>query len=256
MQGFWLVASDGGTTWSDMAEWYDQLLVAGSGPHELATTTTLALLPSLAHRSVLDVACGQGMATREVARAGAAQVVGVDLSDALVALARGHGTPASTAIDYRVDDAQTLSTIGDATVDLATCQLGLMDIPDLDATLRSVDRVLRPGGQFVFVIGHPCFLAPNAMTAPDAAGRPGRQISDYFDERFWRSSNPAGVRRVGNYHRTISTYLNALVAADFTVEEVAEPRATARLADRQPEYANVPIFFAARARRSDARRTG
>jgi hypothetical protein len=77
-----------------------------------------------------------------------------------------------------------------------------------------------------------------------------RAVTGYFDERFWRSANPHGVRRAGSHHRTLATYLNALVRAGFTLEAVAEPAAGPRLARQQPVYAEVPIFFAARARRT------
>jgi hypothetical protein len=133
---------------------------------------------------------------------------------------------------------------------LANCQLGLMDIPDLSATLAAVHRVLRRGGCLVFVIGHPCFLAPEAETLTGKDGRVGRWITDYFDERFWRSTNPHGVRRAGNHHRTLATYLNELARARFAVEHAEEPRASPLLGQQQPAYAAVPIFFAARARKA------
>ena len=148
------------------------------------------------------------------------------------------------------DDAQTLAGFGDASFAGATCQLGLMDIPDLDATLAAVARVLQPGGWFVFVIGHPCFLVPDAGRAETPDGAPAAVISGYFDERFWRSRNPHGVRRAGNHHRMLSTYLTALADAGFQLEEALEPRADQLLAEQQPLYQEVPIFFAARIRSS------
>jgi hypothetical protein len=74
------------------------------------------------------------------------------------------------------------------------------------------------------------------------------QVTGYFEERFWRSSNPNGVRRAGNHHRTLSTYLNSLVRSGFMLELVEEPMASPLLAQQQPLYEEVPIFFAARAR--------
>lgn len=243
-------ATDDGPSWSDIASWYDDLLTAGSGPHETAVRCLHRLLPDLRGATVLDVACGQGLAARAVAAAGAARVVGTDLSEAMVALARRHGGATEhREVAYVVDDAQHLHTFAGASVDGVTCQLALMDIPDLDATLRAVRRVLRPGGWFVFIIGHPRFLVPDAAPAPATDGRPAVTVTGYFDERFWRSSNPHGVRRAGNHHRTLSTYLNGLVRAGFVLDAVDEPKPSPLLAEQQPLYAQVPIFLGARARR-------
>jgi len=120
-------------------------------------------------------------------------------------------------------------------------------IPDLTSALTAAARVLRPGGSLVFVIGHPCFLAPEATTAQGEDGRPGRLIVEYLTDRFWRSASPGGVRRAGNYHRTLSTYLNTLIACGYALTAVDEPPAGDLLAAAQPVYSAVPIFFAARA---------
>ena len=162
----------------------------------------------------------------------------------MLAIAERHGGPPT--LRYVQDDAQALATFPDASFDRVNCQLGLMDIPELDATLQAVHRVLRPGGWFTFVIGHPCFLAPNARTVANSDGTLGRWVGDYLTERFWRSKNPEGVRRVGNHHRTVSTYLNALVDAGFLIERIDEPPASDLLVSRQPEYGLVPIFLAVR----------
>ena len=235
-------------TWAEIAAWYDQMISRGSGPHETAVSCLLGLLPAVAGARVLDIACGQGLATRAIIHAGAASVVGVDSSREMIDIAASRTEPMAP-ISYVVDDAQRLSTCADESFDGVTCQLGLMDIPDLTATLESVRRVLSPGGWFVFVIGHPCFLAPEATTQPGAGGRPARLVNGYIDERFWRSSNPHGVRRAGHYHRPLANYLNSLTAIGFQLEAVDEPRASPLLAAEQPVYTEVPIFFGARARR-------
>ena len=239
-----------GPSWSDIADWYDDLLVAGSGLHETALEALGALVPDVVGRRVVDVACGQGIASRLLASRGA-EVTAVDLSDAMIENARRHGTPSGPPVTYLVDDAETLASLDDDSFSGATCQLALMDIPDLDAALASVARVIEPGGWFVFVIAHPCVLVPGAGRSETEDGRPAAVISGYFDERFWRSPNPQGVRRAGNHHRMMSTYLNALAGAGFDLEVALEPEANDVLARQQPLYAEVPIFFAARARLRD-----
>jgi ubiquinone/menaquinone biosynthesis C-methylase UbiE len=240
-----VVNTEPGFTWSDIAPWYDQLVSGGSGPHDTALGCTLGLVGDVGGLVVLDIACGQGLASRSLAAAGAAEVVGLHNSEAMLELARLHGGPPN--LRYIRGDAQDLIGIDDESVDGVVCQLGLMDIPDLEAVLAAVHRVLRPHGWFVYVIGHPCFLAPEARTVQDAAGRRGRWISDYFTERFWRSSNPQGVRRAGNFHRTLASYINALIDCGFALERVEEPRASQLLEIQQPEYSAVPIFWAVRA---------
>jgi SAM-dependent methyltransferase len=197
---------------------------------------------------VLDLACGQGLATRALVALGAAELVGVDSSPTLVSIAREREEAQHLGIRYALDDAQALQTIEDSAFDLVNCQLGLMDIPDLIATLVSVARVLRARGAFVFVIGHPAFLAPNATRVTDADGRQGVQVHEYLAEAFWRSANPEGVRRVGNYHRPISTYLNGLIAHGFALEVLDEPRGSDLLVKHSPVYERVPIFLGVRAR--------
>lgn len=234
-------------SWASIADWYDELLEAGSGPHTTALECLAELLPPVEGLQVIDVACGQGIAARMLAAKGAS-VVGADYAAPMIENARRHGTPSGPPIEFVVDDGQTLATIESDRFDGATCQLGLMDIPDLDATLAAIKRVLKPGGWLAFVIAHPTFLVPDAQRTELADGRPAIMLTDYFDERFWRSTNPEGVRRAGNFHRTLSTYLNALVTAGFVIEEVREPVANELLAAQQPLYTRVPIFLAMRLR--------
>jgi SAM-dependent methyltransferase len=236
-----------GPSWSDIAGWYDNLIESGSGPHETAVACLVGLLPDVAGATVLDVACGQGLATRAVAGAGAARVVGVDTSERMVSLARRRPWTVGSDVSFVVDDAQRLATFDTASFDGVTCQLGLMDIADLDGAMAAIRRVLKRRGWFVFVIGHPCFLAPDAVQVDMVDGRPGVSVTGYFDERFWRASGANAVRRAGNHHRTLSTYLNALSNAGLVLDRAVEPVASQSLAEQRPLYMQLPIFFAGRA---------
>src|SRR5690606_27568859 len=122
-------------------------------------------------RRVLDLGCGQGYMARVLAEAGA-DVVGIDISEALVERARRYETEKPLGIVYRTDDARALASVGDAEFDLVVCNLSLMDMPELPRVFGSVRRVLRDGGRFVFTITHPCFQMPGAAWNLDERGRP------------------------------------------------------------------------------------
>lgn len=235
--------------WSEIAEWYDEHVRSGRTPHGLAAETILALAGNLRGLRVLDVGCGQGSATRALAGAGAI-TTGVDAAPEMLVAARRHEDEQRLGISYVLADAQNLAPLADESFDLVTCQLALMDIPDLDAVLVAVRRVLRASGTFVAVISHPCFLAPFAETVPLPDGRQARVVAEYLREQFWRSPNPEGVRRAGTYHRILSTYLNALARHGFVLQEAVEPAASGDYGAQEPIYRLVPIFFGFRAARS------
>lgn len=50
-----------------------------------------------------------------------------------------------------------------------------------------------------------------------------RIAGNYFAEGPWRSTHPHSVRRAGNYHRTISTYLTAVLDHGFALWACDEP---------------------------------
>jgi demethylmenaquinone methyltransferase / 2-methoxy-6-polyprenyl-1,4-benzoquinol methylase len=104
-------------------------------------------------QSAVDVACGTGALTRELAAAApGATVLGVDFSWEMVR--RGAGTEASAeagpdpAPAYLVGDALRLP-LRDASVDVVTIAFGLRNLPEPGRGLLEFRRVLRPGGRLV-----------------------------------------------------------------------------------------------------------
>lgn len=94
-------------------------------------------------RSVLDVACGTGVVARQAAdrMGGHGSVVGLDLNDAMLTVARRLRPD----IEWRQGDAADLP-FGDAAFDAVLCQSALMFFPDRAQAVREMARVARPGG--------------------------------------------------------------------------------------------------------------
>lgn len=234
-------------TYNDIAEWYDSYLRENPIYREVVLPQLLELAGDVENQAVCDLACGQGWFARELARQGA-QITGVDLADNLLTLARQYEKQEPQGIVYQQDDAQSAASLPDSNFDGIVCVLALMDIPDLQAVFQTARRILKPGGWLVFAITHPCFELPYARWMTTDDGQIVRTVRGYFNEGSWQSEQ-GGVRsRVGAHHRMLSTYLNALAAANFTLERVVEPAAIGTRARQVPGNREVPSLLLIRAR--------
>lgn len=232
--------------YDDIASWYDSYLRENSIYQDVVLPCLLELTGDVQGRIICDLACGQGWLARELAKRGA-QVSGSDLAENLLALARKYEEQEPLGIIYQQDDAQCARFLPDGVFDGVVCMLSLMDIPDLQAVFQTVRRILKPGGWLIFSITHPCFEAPHSRWLTTDDGQIGRWVKGYFEEGNWKSER-GGVRsRVGAHHRMLSTYLNTLIAANFTLERMIEPIATGDRAQQVPGNREVPTLLFIRA---------
>lgn len=93
---------------------------------------------------VLDLACGTGDITLEMATA-TRYVVGLDVTDRMLQIARGKPIPDGHRIGYVAADMMDLP-FPDSSFGIVTTGYGLRNVPDLPAALVEIGRVLEPGG--------------------------------------------------------------------------------------------------------------
>ena len=114
-------------------------------------TPVLGLLQPQAGERILDIGCGDGALTEQLAAQGSL-VIGIDTSAEMLAAARARG------LDVRLVDAQALPFVGE--FDAVFSNAVLHWIPDLTPVLSGVHRALRPHGRFVGEFGgHGCVAA-------------------------------------------------------------------------------------------------
>ncbi|SMD08813.1 Ubiquinone/menaquinone biosynthesis C-methylase UbiE [Kibdelosporangium aridum] len=102
--------------------------------------------------SVLDIGCGSGTTTRTAA-ASAKQVLGVDLSGQMIALAR-HRSDGIANVRFEQADAQ-VHPFADAEFDVAISRNGSMFFEDPVAAFTNIRRALKPGGRLVLLAWQP-----------------------------------------------------------------------------------------------------
>jgi SAM-dependent methyltransferase len=208
----------------------------------------LELVGDVRHLRLLDIACGHGRLTRELARRGA-KVVGVDVLRALLTLARTRETELPLYITYVYADAASPLTLHGEDFDGISCNFGLSDIDHLDGVIASVARLLRPGGFFAFSILHPCFPGwPSKQAAPSWSPDQG-----YYREGWWQAEGSAhGLRpKVGANHRMLSSYLNTFARHCLVLETILEPLPPNEWLANAPNVGAVPLYLVARYRRTD-----
>lgn len=201
--------------YDDHAAWYVDYT------SQWALSASMASLPAdLTGRQVLDLGCGWGQLSRELAGRGAA-VTAVDLSDGLLARAREIERIHPAGIHYVYGDATRLDWWDGTEHDGVVYDMALMDIDDLDAAMATIAGVLRPSGWFNLSLLHPCFPG-DASVGALPSWPPDR---GYAAEGWWTTGS-VGVRgHVGAHHRTLSTYLNAVLDAGLQFESFTEPAA-------------------------------
>ena len=134
-------------TWLEsMPEVYDRCL--GPALFEPYAHRVAALVARRTPRTVLELAAGTGILTRELLRALPRTVVtATDLNPAMVAWAAGRA-PGATWLPA---DAQRLD-FPDESFDVVACQFGVMFFPDKPAAFAQAARVLRPGGSMIMTV--------------------------------------------------------------------------------------------------------
>jgi SAM-dependent methyltransferase len=192
-----------------------------------------ALLPDLEGKRIVDLGCGFGWFARWAGENGAAHVLGLDLSERMIARARADTR--DSKIEYEVADLECIE-LPEASFDLAYSSLAFHYVVDFDRLVRTVHRALLPGSHFVFTIEHPIYMAPT---------RPGWSV-DHDGRKTWPLDRYSveGPRTtdwlakgVVKQHRTMGTTLNSLIGAGFMIRHVQEWRPTADQVVANPDLA-------------------
>jgi ubiquinone/menaquinone biosynthesis C-methylase UbiE len=200
--------------------------------------TMFSLLPDLRGRSVVDLACGDGIWARQLMRAGAGRIVGVDISPEMVALAERAERMQGLGVEYVLADVATVEF--DEPFDIALCSYLFnysRSRAELRALVESVRRLVRPGGLVVGYNdypenppGHFDRYRPYGFIKLGAAEP---QEGDTITYRFF---NPDGSPfDLDNYFLPADAYRDEFERAGFSSFEWVMPEVSAEGRDEFPD---------------------
>jgi 2-polyprenyl-3-methyl-5-hydroxy-6-metoxy-1,4-benzoquinol methylase len=142
-------------------------------------------------KRVADIACGTGYGTQMLAEAGAQSVHGMDLSAEAVEFCRENCNIPN--VTFSVANAQKLAAIGDCEFDLIVSFETIEHLPEVEAYIDEMARILRPGGRLL-------------VSTPD------RRIASVMYRFFGRPTNKHHVREYTEHE------LLSLLSTRFQIE--------------------------------------
>jgi SAM-dependent methyltransferase len=229
--------------WDQIAGLRAQHILSGrdiSFSHVLAPSV-LSLAEACDRTSVLDIGCGVGILTRELA-AISKHVTGVDSSAKCIQIARDLNIRTLNAEFLHSSVERFTQEIDRPFFTLAVANMFLMTVPDLEAGLTAVRKLLAPHGRLVLTITHPCFwpLYWNYMS---------EEWFDYSKEIAIESAFRISLETYNglvstHFHRPLERYFHCLRATGFDLETIMELNPTKDVEARYPKRWEFPRFLA------------
>lgn len=195
-----------------------------------------ALLPDLEGKSAISIGCGSGEDAHYLAGQGADRIVGVDISDGLIRVAKDS----YPECQFQVMDMEKLA-FADNSFDFAYSSLALHYLEDWTVALSETYRVLRPGSNYLFSCGHP--LYSSLETTQDDDELKVHELSRTKDKKL------DTVSIIGDYltrrsmtfngwttwHKPIGEISAEIVKAGFVIAGIHEPQPLPQMKEVSPK---------------------
>lgn len=196
---------------------------------------TLQKLGNVVGKSVLDLGCGEGGYSRELANRQAI-VTAVDCNKFFIEYCIDCAKSDGLNIKHLVCNSNNLCDIDCESFDIVLCSMMLMDSEDLEGTLKEIYRVLKKDGILFASILHPCFTGKNVHSEKyDNETKRRVIIDDYFSPSEWEESLSNSFSNTVIWrHRTLSEYIKSIIKCGLTILDLNEPVP----AKEQAEYSN------------------
>lgn len=188
---------------------------------------------------ILEIGCGEGQLSRLLAESGA-NVIGIDSSN-IISKAITSENNQSLNISYHKTNIEDFKDKYEGQkFNKIVCNLRIMAIVNLSTFFENVFYHLMQNGDFIFSISHPFSGLPNALPIriPEDSLRNEDQFwmsNNYFEEGQIQLAKTDDTFDLILFRRTLSTYLNNMISAKFSLIEISEPQANSDIIEKFPK---------------------
>jgi SAM-dependent methyltransferase len=179
------------------------------------TEDTLRLLDATPDLRALELGCGSGHSLLFLARRGARELWGIDLSPVQIGFAEETLRPFAPSVRLIESPMEVNPGVPENYFDLVFSIYGVGWTTNLPATMALVSSYLRPGGCFVLSGEHP------AYSCIDWNGTQYTVAAPYFAEGPCQHASWKGIPIV-THHRTLGTFLEQIIQAGLQIEALVE----------------------------------
>lgn len=193
-----------------------------------------SMMPDLKNKRVLDLGCGFGEHCKRFVENGASKVVGIDISEKMLKVAKEENSDAKiTYINMAMEDLDQMKE----QFDVVVSSLAFHYVEDFSGVVKSIYHILSDNGTFIFSQENPlctCHTGGNRWTKDENGKKLYLNLANYGvegeRESVWFVDN------VKKYHRTFSTIVNTLIETGFSIEKMIEPLPSGEILEKYPEY--------------------
>jgi SAM-dependent methyltransferase len=192
------------------------------------------MLPDFKDKRVLDLGCGFGWHCQYALEHGAVSVVGIDISEKMLAVAKEKTSKKIKYICQSIEDAQFPKD----SFDIVISSLTFHYVESFEDIVKNVFNWLVNGGEFVFSVEHPVFTSYG--TRDWYRDSDGNILHFPVDNYFYEGKRKANFlgEKIFKYHKTLTTYLNALLQNGFEITGVVEPQPTKTMLEKDERMKN------------------
>lgn len=234
-------------SWNNLGNEWLELAQTGESRMVFIMPYMLELMGDVSGQKILDLGCGEGGYSRELAKRGA-EVTAVDCNEKAIEYATEQAKREGLSIQCFLRNSNDLYEIEDGTFDVVLCSMMLMDCEDFEGTVKESARVLKSSGKLYASVLHPCFNG----NYEKGIGRQGAGIDrevvvkNYFEPTEWEAPLYKGSIPVLWHHRTLEEYVRTFIKCGLTIIDLREPKSTdeqAKISVSMAHLQKIPLYL-------------